>query len=619
MFENVEPRKWLEVTKEVIAVTERKMSFDTKMYENDIKRNALLEGRASNENDSYLIAQKNLDNQKAINAEWIKQLQSRGKIVADDTTELGFKFVGMSKEDEREVIDTLRNQKTEIDNSNLTLLQFKVDTALMTKEINERFKEMSLNDLTFKIQNDTVIDENLFGTSIQDLQRTGEALTKVINKSKSDIIKLEKEKKTELDLLGSDAAQEEIDKISVKYDNLINIQKTELEKQIGIDKTSKDALLNLTDIYYNRKIEKLQESLDKETEALEKKYDKDLSMQEKFISDWDKAKDNVKNDDIKNITDDEKAKLKVLEDSYNKQAISQEDYEARKKAISDKAQSEREQSENDFEKAQRLRDNLAKGDLLERERTQNLTMSKMKQDQIYDEMILLEQKRLDQGGTLSIADENQLKILQEEFDKVQEIINSNADIAGIGLKQFGLSLSTSMANVIAGDGQGAIDSLKGFLQVFSGVLQKGLIDLVDKKILEITLKALGLTPIDPVSLFIVGPALHTLVSAMVHGISDPLLKPLSFATGGRIDTPTALIAGDGSKLGSRNREWIFNDPQLIATVQMAAMGSNMKLESELKQIKTLLSTMNISTKLEGRDIKLSYSRTNIVDSRRARG
>lgn len=49
------------------------------------------------------------------------------------------------------------------------------------------------------------------------------------------------------------------------------------------------------------------------------------------------------------------------------------------------------------------------------------------------------------------------------------------------------------------------------------------------------------------------------------------------------------IIGDASRLGGRNREWIFNDSQLQATVQMVSTGSNAILIAKLDRVEKLFS------------------------------
>lgn len=70
----------------------------------------------------------------------------------------------------------------------------------------------------------------------------------------------------------------------------------------------------------------------------------------------------------------------------------------------------------------------------------------------------------------------------------------------------------------------------------------------------------------------------------------------------------ALI-GDASRLGGRNPERIFNDSQLIATVQMASTGSNAMLIAKLDRVEKLLASQELKTTLRGSDIDIALRRT----------
>ena len=69
------------------------------------------------------------------------------------------------------------------------------------------------------------------------------------------------------------------------------------------------------------------------------------------------------------------------------------------------------------------------------------------------------------------------------------------------------------------------------------------------------------------------------------------------------------IIGDGSRLGGRNREWIFNDSQLIATVQMAGANSNSMLIAKLDRVEKLLASQELKTTLRGSDIDIALRRS----------
>ena len=106
------------------------------------------------------------------------------------------------------------------------------------------------------------------------------------------------------------------------------------------------------------------------------------------------------------------------------------------------------------------------------------------------------------------------------------------------------------------------------------------------------------------------PVITGVVYTAVKAITDPIISAiLSFSTGGRVDQPTMAVIGDASRLGGRNREWIFNDSQLQATVQMASVGSNAMLIAKLDRVEKLIASQELKTTLRGSDIDIALRRT----------
>ena len=76
------------------------------------------------------------------------------------------------------------------------------------------------------------------------------------------------------------------------------------------------------------------------------------------------------------------------------------------------------------------------------------------------------------------------------------------------------------------------------------------------------------------------------------------------------------IIGDASRLGGRNREWIFNDSQLKATDKKAGVGSNTMLIAKLDRVEKLLASQELKTTLRGSDIDIALRRPNYQNSSR---
>ncbi|MDQ1266240.1 MAG: Phage tail tape measure protein [Bacteroidota bacterium] len=106
---------------------------------------------------------------------------------------------------------------------------------------------------------------------------------------------------------------------------------------------------------------------------------------------------------------------------------------------------------------------------------------------------------------------------------------------------------------------------------------------------------------------------------LVKAINEAVISAiLSFSTGGRADQPTMAIIGDASRLGGRNREWIFNDSQLQATVQMASVGSNAMLIDKLDEVGRVLDWQELKATVRGREIDVALRRTGYQKSKRGK-
>ena len=68
---------------------------------------------------------------------------------------------------------------------------------------------------------------------------------------------------------------------------------------------------------------------------------------------------------------------------------------------------------------------------------------------------------------------------------------------------------------------------------------------------------------------------------------------------------------------ARNREWIFNDSQLQATVNMASVGSNAMLIAKLDRVEKLLASQELKTTLRGSDIDIALRRTLLNNGKRS--
>ena len=128
---------------------------------------------------------------------------------------------------------------------------------------------------------------------------------------------------------------------------------------------------------------------------------------------------------------------------------------------------------------------------------------------------------------------------------------------------------------------------------------------------DIALKSGGLIAFVPALLAIAKSSLKAIISPLITSITSKLL---SFSTGGRIDSPTLALVGDGTKLGGTNKEWIFRDDQLRSLVEDVVIEQNNKISNSFKSLQNTISNINLTTTIKGSDLLLSMKRTEFENS-----
>jgi len=204
-----------------------------------------------------------------------------------------------------------------------------------------------------------------------------------------------------------------------------------------------------------------------------------------------------------------------------------------------------------------------------------------------------------------------------QLDETRDLLrNKGQDIELIFNELSGMA-ADGIAGMFAGDEDAIKDSMKQMLALVAGYIQNMLKAFVMELLLTDSVLAwLSALPF-PANLAAI-PIAKALIEGAVNAIVSPVLNEvLSFATGGRVEEPTLAIVGDAARLGSQNREWIFSDPQLIATIQMASANANAVLIQRLSNIEQLLSQQELTAKLKGQDIAISLARTRTKNASRA--
>lgn len=162
-----------------------------------------------------------------------------------------------------------------------------------------------------------------------------------------------------------------------------------------------------------------------------------------------------------------------------------------------------------------------------------------------------------------------------QLEDVSKQIEEKGSLLLATSNELNVGMAETFATLFSGNEEAIADSFRGMFAVLAGALKKaGTAFIVDIVLTSPWLKsAIGFNPL-------LGAAITGGVTGVLTGLVSKILDPVissitSFASGGRIDSPTFAMIGDAKRLGgSSDREWIFRDDQLwklIASATAAQM------------------------------------------------
>lgn len=298
----------------------------------------------------------------------------------------------------------------------------------------------------------------------------------------------------------------------------------------------------------------------REEEALEKKHKRDLALaeetarkQEQIVARVFKVAERIGQKAV-DVTAADSARQ--LEAQKKAGLISEEKFQADKAALEGRTAARREAL------AARLR-----GEELQSERETLLKKLELERQQTIEKEKLLR-------GSGKIKEANDLRDRLDELDT--EITEKGKTLSGIGEEIQG-NMTEIFSNLFQGDADAVKAPFRAGFQVLVGALRR----LASSKIVEVLLGSIsGLTGIPGlIASFAAKPIIEGLVNAVLSPVFNSLL---SFSTGGRIDSPTLAVIGDGARLGGGNREWVLRDEQLRQIMSETAGASSAGIIAELR-------------------------------------
>lgn len=298
---------------------------------------------------------------------------------------------------------------------------------------------------------------------------------------------------------------------------------------------------------------------------------------------------------------------KLLDEDKADGLISEESYNIKLAQIQDKYANEKADKEEEYRRNKVSLDAIASGMSAEQERVNELDKLKKKKKELDVEI----------ARAMSMGDVKKADELKDQLEETEGMLKEKGDVLTSLVGDISGTMADTMAELFTGDTDAIADSWREYFGQLAGKLKAMLSAFVLEMILsESTLKYLSALPF-PLNIAAV-PVIKTTIQSAISALADPLLKDItSFSTGGEINSPTLALVGDGAKLGSDNKEWIFRNDQLKQVIQMANGSGTAILEQRLASIENLIASLELFTVTKGSEIKTVLARNENFNNSRA--
>jgi len=615
----VQGKSAFELAKQEAEQKVKMLDLEQKNYEFVQKQGVLQEGRKFDAFDEFIINKKNLNTIQLQRNAWVEVLKAK-KLIKEIKSDGEIVFAAKVKEaDKSEIKNIIQDYNFKILEEQTKLQELKIKLKADDIELQNKIKDLEQKKIEWEISIG-IKGETALEVYADEYRNKLRVVREEINKSNEQIIAIEKEMGQKIGAVKGENAEQEIESIRIKYQMQINEMKAKNYKLMEQEFETQQKIKDIEDRIYKSRVDSIKRSEEEKLSEIENRFKRESEILNKFNEIYNRATDKSlsedKDSELKKIEDTEKAKLAELEKWRDMNSISAEVFEKKKAEIEENGRKEREKKEEEFRRKQLRANSQRQGLEIELQRRKDNETLSIQKDALKKQLELLEEKanKFDLYGRPIFDSQKE----QEEYDalskkllETEKLISERGDSLGLIVTELQTTVTDSLSNLFAGDPEAAADSWRKFFSQLAGMLQaKASAFVLDLVLSPGTMQYLSALPF-PANVVAV-PVITATINAAVKAITDPIISTiLSFSTGGRIDQPTMAIVGDASRLGGRNREWIFNDSQLIATVQMAGANSNSMLIAKLDRVEKLLASQELKTTLRGSDIDIALKRTNI--------
>lgn len=393
------------------------------------------------------------------------------------------------------------------------------------------------------------------------------------------------------------AADKEIEIIKNKYNKETELNKNSIEKQ-------KEQAVNFVNFLNNSLVATIQARLEIDTKAIDDDMQAELDALDQQFGKKEKLtfkeeQYNKKRLEIEKKYQEEKEKIQT-QSAYRQQSLQMQNQRRLSELEEQQKNEQLKKEEEYYKKSLELQLNLLETLQKQKEATNDDSIKAM-----YDLEI--------QKATES-AEQMKLKIT--EIDDTINTVSKNLALSGEDITKTFVSIFDSM--IASGEQITSIkDGLRVILKTFSEFLVREAEAALETYLFsssfwtDIALKSGGIIAFVPALLAIAKSSLKAMISPLITSVTSNLL---SFSSGGRIDSPTLALVGDGSKLGGENKEWIFRDDQLQSLVESVVTEQNQERSNEFKALQASIKNINLTSTIKGSDIILSIKRTEFENS-----
>lgn len=617
----------LELIKQEIDRKNLSLEIDKMIYDQALQDKLLAENRKAS--SAELIAQEknNLEILKKQKEIIIDAYKAKGLVNIDSSGK-----VEIAKKDAKQIEEIEKKKTKEI---------AELDTALKSGKIkdNEEYQRkldettQKFEDMKFKVKPATAqeIQKALLGINAQiqagkakvnDVTLSAQLDTKAVEQAITDLKLAKLEYEVEIGVRKAGDYSDVIadyqafgEKLQSELD-AINAKSNDPEKDKKVIEKEKELLENLKRMWGFR-LKALESQYDEEDRIKakqdkkdEKELEKSKDLKKRFMDIYSEkgvakldADFSSYNDGLDKALEKEK---KQLEESKEDGLLSEESYNSKLQSIQDKYAKKKSDAEEKLRKQKLSLDSIATGMSAAQERATELDNLNKKKKELDTEIARAMSK-----GDVKKADE-----LRDQLEETEELLKEKGDTLSMLAGDIGGTMTDTMANMFAGDGDAVADSWRAYFGQLAGKLKALLSAFVlDLVLSEGTKKYLMALPF-PLNIAAI-PVVAGAIQAGVSAIADPMLQNItSFSTGARIDKPTLAVVGDASIRGGANTEWIFRDEQLKKVIQMS--NNNTALAKEMRDIKQLLASQDLTTEIKGQNIRVSQKRVQYALNRRGR-